>query len=297
MKVLITGSGGYLGQNLKKMLNSEYKVIDFDYALDKAHDIRDEKSFEQVVINTKPDVCIHLAAIANLNHYDDDLTTGSDINIKGSKGVLDVCKRHDCRVIFASTCCCYGDNRLEISNEESVVCPTEPYSKSKRAIELEILNRKCDTIICRLATFYGSKLCRRALATSLFIEKIYNGEELIVHGSGKQHRTYTHVHDMCTGFKALVDSIRDGRKLEKIYNITQSDPISVIDIIKEASKNLGKPAIIKFGEDRTSQFNQLVIENKRLRSLGWTPKYSFEEGMKEMVKSFLEKEPKCKWIL
>ena len=80
---------------------------------------------------------------------------------------------------------------------------------------------------------------------------------------------------MCSGFLAIVKDIETKKSLENIYNITLSQPISVIDIIDEASKCLNKPAIIKFCEDRSSQFNQLVIENKRLCSLCWVPKYAF----------------------
>lgn len=304
MKVLITGSDGFLGRNLKKMLEDNmYDVIDFDYKLDKTHDIRDTEAFEKIVLKEKPDVCVHLAAIANLNHYDKNLKKGEDINVKGSIGILDVCAKHKIRVVFASTCCCYGANKLSVSNEESLVCPTEPYSQSKRKIELVVFERNKNmqpdqkTIVCRLATFYGSKFCRRALATSMFIEKIHKGETILIHGNGDQHRTYTHVHDMCTGFLAILNGILEKRKMYDLYNITRSNPISVIDIVRESSKNLGKPAILLFSKDRESQFNQLIIENKRLRELGWKPKYDFSNGMKELVDSFLNSEPKGEWLL
>ena len=304
MKVLITGSDGFLGRNLKSLLNENgHSVVDFDYKLDKSHDIRDENSIEKIILIEKPDICVHLAAIANLNHYDDNLEKGGDINIKGSIGILDICKKHKIRVVFASTCCCYGNNKLAVSNEMSVVFPTEPYSQSKREIELNIFERNktmsddMKTVICRLATFYGSKFCRRALATSLFIEKIHNGETITIHGSGEQHRTYTHVHDMCTGFLAILNGIANNKKMHDLYNITRSTPISVIDIIKEASKKLDKPAILKFVEDRSSQFDQLIIENKRLKELGWIPKYDFSTGIDEMIDQFIHTPPKCEWIL
>lgn len=300
-KILVTGSAGFLGQNLKRMFEEKnIEVIEFDYKTDKTHDIRNIASFEQVVIENKPDICIHLAAVANLNHYDDDLKKGEDINIKGSLGIIDICEKYNIRLIFASTCCCYGDNKLKISNEESVVVPTEPYSQSKRKIELEIIKRNKqgqNIIICRLATFYGSKLCRRALATSLFIEKIYNDEPIEIHGNGNQHRTYTHVYDMCTGFLAIVNGIITKKNMYEIYNISRSIPISVMTIIKTASKYLNKTPVIKNVLDRSSQFDQLIIENKKLRELGWVPKYSFDEGMKELVHSFLNINPKNKWVL
>ena len=68
-----------------------------------------------------------------------------------------------------------------------------------------------------------------------------------------------------------------------------SEPISVLKIIKEVEKNVGKPAIIKYVSDRTSQFIQGSIYNSRLRELGWKPKYTFETGMSELYESYKKK--------
>lgn len=304
MKILITGSEGFLGRNLTKILeNSGHAIIDFDFKKNKSHDIRNTQIFEDIVKTTNPDICVHLAAVANLNLFDENIKESEEINVVGTLGIVDVCKKYGVRLLFASTCCCYGNNKLASSSEESVVWPTDPYAHSKRTIEKMILeenktrNPNEKIIICRLATFYGSKFCRRALATSLFIEKIHNGEPIKIHGSGESHRTYTHVYDMCTGFEKLIKGIQDEKIKYEIYNISRSIPISVMDIVRNASKLLNKPAIIEFVEDRPSGFDQLIIENARLRELGWIPKYDFENGMKEMVSSFLTQEPREKWIL
>ena len=73
-----------------------------------------------------------------------------------AKKIMSICEKNNVRVIFASTCCCYGDNKLEVSNETSEVWPTEPYSQSKRSIELKIYERnkkipdKMKTVVCSL---------------------------------------------------------------------------------------------------------------------------------------------------
>lgn len=298
MKILITGSSGFLGTNLQSELEKRnHTVVGYDYV--NGYDIRDRAKLNWSISEFKPDLCIHLAAIANLNHYDDDKKIGGDINITGTTNILDICEKNKVRVIFASTCCCYGDNKLDVSYETSDVCPTEPYSKSKRTSELIILERNkqlpyhLKTVICRLATFYGSKHCRRALAKALFMEKIYNGEPIEIHGDGKQTRTYTHVHDMCTGFASIVDNISQVEY--NIINISQETPISVLDIIKECKKQTNKEPILKFIDDRESQFVQGRIDNTRLRNLGWSPKYDFSSGMKELFESF--KNNNYKWIL
>ena len=115
MKILLTGSSGFLGNNLTEHLNKDgHDVVGYDYT--DGQDIRDKLQFTEWVTKYNPDICIHLAAIANLNHFDDDIKLGSDINIIGTNNVLDVCEQHNVRVLFASTCCCYGDNKLELKH-------------------------------------------------------------------------------------------------------------------------------------------------------------------------------------
>ena len=298
MKVVVTGGSGFLGINLEKvMLGTGHTFISYDYK--DGYDIRDRKQFSEFLNKHKPDACIHLAAIANLNIYDEDLSKGNDVNVVGSKIIIDECVERGVRVIFASTCCCYGNNKLLRSTEESVVAPTEPYSQSKRATEMYILElnktlpAEQKVIITRLATFYGSAWCRRALATSLFIDLIHNEEKIEIHGSGTQTRTYTHVYDMCTGFVALVDNLKSLK--HEIYNITNDAPVSVMDIVREAQINVGKPARIVFGDDRSSQFDQQVIVNDRLKELGWFPKFQFKAGMVELYSAYVSNSHK--WLL
>ena len=50
----------------------------------------------------------------------------------GTRNILKLCQKYDCRLLFASTCCCYGNNDTHPSDETSPTCPTEPYAKSKK---------------------------------------------------------------------------------------------------------------------------------------------------------------------
>lgn len=289
MKVVVTGGAGFLGKNIQRVFEKEgVEFVSYDFV--DGFDITNKEQFEEFIALHNPDICIHLAAVANLNIYDEDIGHGHNVNVIGTQNVIDICQKHGIRMIFASTCCCYGDNKLAFSDETSKVEPTEPYSKSKRSSELHILNinkslpQDKKIIITRLATFYGSKYTRRALAISLFIEKIHKDEQILIHGNGSQHRTYTHVYDMSTGFLALVKNIN--KLKHEIYNVTVQRPKSVIDIVKAISICMDKPAILKFVEDRSSQFNQLVIRNNRLRELGWSPEFTWSDGVKETIDSF-----------
>lgn len=280
--ILITGSGGYLGSVLYNKLNKQYNVFHYDILY--GQDILNKEQLEKEFIENKIDYVVHLAAVANLNFYDDDIGKSDDINITGSKNLLELCDRYNAKLLFASTCCCYGDNKLNCSDETSKLCPTEAYAKSKKTIEDYMLSYDNKHVIMRLATFYGGQNVRKEIVIPLFIDKIYKEELIEIHGNGFQKRTYTHVEDISTGIKCLINNY-DNLK-HKIYNITTENSCSLYDILFTISKFLNKEFKVKYVKDRDSQFTELKISNKRLRGLGWNCKYDLYNGMKESIESY-----------
>ena len=96
MKVIVTGSEGFLGTELCKWLSREHKceVIRCDFALRGAnHDITDKKTIAHL-FTPDVDACVHLAAVSNLNYYSDDEKKSGDINVRGTRNVMDLCDQH-----------------------------------------------------------------------------------------------------------------------------------------------------------------------------------------------------------
>lgn len=281
--VLVTGSSGYLGSYVVQMLREQkYQVVEYD--LDLGCDILDQKKLNEMIDDTV-DYVVHLAAIANMNHYADNKSRGQSINVQGTRNIMDVCRVHSIPIFFASTCCAYGQNGLVFQSETSVLCPSDPYAVSKVQSEVDLMSDdEVEHIIMRLATFYGGTKTRKALAIPMMIEKCYNTQVFEVHGSGEQTRTYTHVSDIASGIVALVNNY--GMLEHRVYNITVTEPTSVIDIARTVSQALDRPVSLKFVADRPSQFDQQRIANTRLLSVGWRPQYNFRDGIKESVAAF-----------
>ena len=301
MKVIVTGSEGFLGTELCKWLSREHKceVIRCDFALRGAnHDITDKKTIAHL-FTPDVDACVHLAAVSNLNYYSDDEKKSGDINVRGTRNVMDLCDQHKIKMFFASTCCLYGDNGVAVSSERSRVSPTDPYAVSKMESEKMIRdhnkNRSLPKVVSmRLATFYGGRNARGALAISIAIEKLSKGEVFTVHGNGNMKRTYTHVLDVVSGIAALVmnkDSLR-----YDLYNVTRQDSYSVWDILSEVSKHTpNKVCSFKIVDNRKKPFSQEKISNGRLRQVGWVPKWSWERGIAEAYGTFVKRN-KGKWL-
>ena len=277
---MITGSEGFLG---KKLSNNLKNYIIFPFDICDGFDICDLNQLDDFTRKNKINTIIHLAAVADLNKFQKNCSIGEKINIEGTKNIIKVCEDNKIRLLFASTCCCYGNNNIHPSNEHSLLCPTEPYAESKKISEEDIKKSNIDYVIMRLATFYGPG-SREELAIYKFIDKLYNNNILEIHGDGNQTRTYTHVDDIVG---CIITILKNSTKFN-IINCTNTESISVNKIIKDIEKNIKKKANIKHIKDRKGQILKEEIENKKIIFLGYKFKYNWENGLKNMTDWYLK---------
>lgn len=286
MKVCVTGSEGFLGQHLVRSLKKTgHQIIPFDLAF--GSDILNQDAVNEAV--EKSDAVIHLAAVADLNHFASDTSLGYKINVEGTRCVMKACVAYKVPFFFASTCCCYGNNECHPSNEESPLCPVEPYAASKKISEEEIQAYKgLDYSIIRLATFYGPGM-RPALAVYIILDRIAHGIPVTIHGTGKQTRTFTHIDDIVEGIMCIFKGKMEDGKDVKIVNCTTTESVSVLDVVAASERVTGRKADLVFGEDRKGQIFTELFTNDRLTSLGFKLKYSFEEGLKDTYEWYTTK--------
>ena len=153
MKVLVTGSEGFLGRRLCVLLEAQTEHTVFRYDLQLGHDVLNAKQLDDALKGV--DACIHLAAVADLYIAEKNPEQTQSINVEATQIVLEVCNRHDVRLLFASTVCAYGNNGYEQSDENAPLAPTEVYALSKATAETLLSDHLDNHCILRLATFYG----------------------------------------------------------------------------------------------------------------------------------------------
>ena len=282
MNIIITGSSGFLGKNLCKLLR-EKKYNIFEYDICNNYDILNNIQFEEVFNNFKPHTIIHLAACADLNIFSKYPEVSYNINVIGTRNILKLCSKYNVRLLFASTCCCYGNNNTHPTDETSPTYPTEPYAQSKNISEDEILKVGLPHCCMRLATFYGPQM-RSALAPAIFLDKAYKQETIEIHGTGEQTRTMTYIDDIVSG----IITILENKPIYTIINITTEEETSVnqmIDCAKKLTNNNIKCVNI---DDRIGQIKKEFILSKRLQTFGWMPKTLFKDGMKKSYEYYLK---------
>jgi len=271
MRVLVTGSSGFLGVSVcQELINVGYEVKTFDIS-----DGQNILEPDHVISAMQDcDICIHLAAVSDL--YEAELAPDHchKVNIEGTNNIAQACVKKGVRLLYASTCCAYGNNSVDVSDETSPVYPTELYAETKLMGEKVIEQSGCQYNLLRLATFYGPMM-RKSLATSKFLEKTISGESIEIHGDGCQTRCYTHVDDVASG----ICIVALNKNAPKIINISDSRPYSVNELVNIVSKITGKSTNIYHVEDRKGQIRSSVINSDLLKSLGWRPIWSLHDGL------------------
>jgi nucleoside-diphosphate-sugar epimerase len=279
--VVVTGSDGFLGKRLVAALEARgVNVRGYDFT--KGEDILNTKQVEDAIRSSNSTAVIHLAAVADLNIVAKDVKMGWKINVEGTRSVLSACKSTGARLLFASTCCAYGNNHCHPSSESSPLCPAEEYAQQKVESEHDVTAAGAPHTSLRLATFYGPGM-RPALATAIFLDRARAGKDIVIHGSGTQTRTWTHVDDVVSGIVTVLQA----EKYVPVVNISTDESNSVLDLARISCKVVGKEVAISHGEDRKGQVYEEQIDNSLLRSLGWKPKYNLFEGMKHSYESTL----------
>ena len=181
MKVLITGSKGYIGTNLKNFLNNKnVQVVECDLP---NCDIRkfEEYKFKNI------DAIVHLAAISGLKNCVMDALGAYEINVLASYKIVDFCLEKNIPLVFASS---------------QAVKGTSYYGYTKACVEDYIIN-KCKlglkSYIFRLANVYGGIdfLKKKNTVISKFLKQYKNNEKLTIYGDGNQKRNFIHVLDVC----------------------------------------------------------------------------------------------------
>ena len=222
MNLLITGGSGYVGTRLiYRLLSKNINIHNYDISLFgddhlpknknfyyHKKDLRDIKSFEEVIKKNKIDVVIHLACISNDPTFELNSKISKEINFTAFEPLVKISKSYGVKkFIYASTCSVYGVSDQSEVKEDHPLLPITDYNKFKALCE-PVLNKYIDSdfhgITIRPATVCGySEKMRFDLTVNILTNYAYNKGYIRVFG-GKQSRPNCHIEDMCDLYKKLI---------------------------------------------------------------------------------------------
>jgi UDP-glucuronate 4-epimerase len=254
-------------------------------------DIRDRQVVEAALENGV-DAIIHLAARAGVRPSIEQPLLYQDVNVGGTCVLLEAARRHRIRrFIFASSSSVYGNApKTPFSESDNVDFPISPYAATKKAGELLCytyhhlfgINVTC----LRFFTVYGPRQ-RPDLAIHKFARLIESDQPVPMFGDGGMTRDYTYVADTVAGVLAAVEKCRGYH----IYNLGNSNPISLRDLIGAIGGALGKtPRIQRLPAQPGDVERTFADIGLAARELGYRPRTDFRTGLGRFVE-WLRRQP------
>ena len=314
-KVIVTGGLGFIGSNLIDLLiKKKFYVINIDkisyssnfynlkefkksnqYKFIKC-DIRSKK-LKKILTQYKPVCLFNLAAETHVDRSIDDASSFIQSNIVGVYNLLECFKdfslKNKSKLIHISTDEVYGDILSGRSSEEHPYKPSSPYAASKAAsdhlVSSYVRTYNLNAIITNCSNNYGPKQHPEKLIPKI-IYNIINNKHLPIYGKGKNSREWIYVKDHC---ESLLQVYKKG-KIGNFYNIGSNKNLNNIQVTKEILKvskkymNTGKNVKIKFVKDRPGHDVRYALNNNKIKNnLKWTPKTSFNKGIKLTIEWYL----------
>lgn len=313
--LLVTGGCGFIGSNFINIFfeKSNCKIINLDamyYCANEYNvkeEIRNSERYTLVKGNLisfdlvrhileiyKIDTIVHFAAQSHVqNSFDESLEYTKD-NILGTHTILEASRIYGKinRFIHISTDEVYGESMLEENeekkNEESILCPTNPYAATKAAAELIAKSYyhsfKMPIIITRGNNVYGPNQYPEKLIPR-FIKLLQEDKAVTIQGDGSNVRAFLHVDDVCSAIELILLHGTIG----EIYNIGSDDnsEYTIIDIAKILIKKIKNTDSyddwIEYIKDRPFNDKRYYISNEKVKKLGWEIKKDFNDGLNDLI--------------
>lgn len=280
MKIAVSGSDGFVGHNVCAQLEVKgHTIIKID--ITNGMDLCDNAIIDQI----EPIDCfIHLANLVFVPASYQDPAKFYRINYLTTLNALEICRKHNARLIYASSYI-YGSPQYLPVDENHPVCPFNPYAQTKVICEkmCEGYNRdfKVKVSILRPFNIYGVGQKGMLLIPEI-IGQIKEGKKEIQLKAASPRRDYVNVVDVAGAFVACTEDTND----YNVYNVCSGTSVSVREITEIINKHLKEKVNFSFAEsDRPNEVNETLGSCKRLESIGWKNTLTFEEGIKQIIES------------
>ena len=330
-KILVTGSAGFIGFHLVKVLLTrgdvvvgidninDYYDVNLKYArlsecgiskdsiiegqLQQSSvfptyyfqklDLVDLKGLNKLFESEKFDIVVNLAAQAGVRYSIENPHAYVQSNLVGFVNILECCRHHQIKhLVYASSSSVYGNNKkVPFSEDDCVDYPVSLYAATKKANELMAHTYshlyQLPTTGFRFFTVYGP-WGRPDMAPMLFAKAIMNGKPIKVFNNGNLMRDFTYIDDIVEGVARVIDNIPNAKEeypYYKIFNLGNSQPISLMDFICTMEGAIGKKAVFEMypmqkGDVKITYADTTALE----RDFNYMPSISLAEGMRCFIK-------------
>jgi len=302
-KIFITGGAGFIGSHVCEEIFNTYKkskIVIFDkltYAGNKSYlkniidsprvsfikgDINVYDSYSKLMKDV--DLALNIAAESHVDNSFTNPISFTKTNTVGAHNFLLNCINNKVKkIVHISSDEVYGEKLSGSCDENQKIEPTNPYSASKAAAEVIINSHKYsykrEIITVRGNNVYGIRQYPEKLIPRCIISLLKN-KKIPIHGNGKNIRYYLSARDFAKAICLLIKKRNKG-----IFNVGSQDSFTNIQVASHICKILKKDPkkFIKFVSDRPFNDKRYSISTKKIQKLGWFPKNTLLNDLKDMV--------------
>lgn len=313
MTVIVTGAAGFVGMHVAERLLARGETVIgvdefnayYDVALKELRaarlashpafrmvraDIADAEAMAELVRSSGAKRVVHLAAQAGVRYSIDNPFAYQRSNLQGHLSIMEACRHNGVEhLVYASSSSVYGNRPLAgqgFREDDPTVSPVSLYAATKRSCEL--LSQSYASLYgfpqsgLRFFTVYGP-MGRPDMAYFSFTEKIMRGEPIEVYGEGRMARDFTFVDDIVDGVVGVLDN-PPARGGHEVYNIGDSSPVGLMEMISTLENALGREAVKVMKPMQPGDVVATYADVSKLNALtGYAPKVALAEGLGRFV--------------
>ena len=304
---MVTGGMGFVGSHLcQSLLKENHNLIILTKSFKKKSNvehiktkIKQEKiditNFSKLgksIEKNKPDVLIHLAGQTSHSKSFENPVDDIDVNAKSTLFMLQKIKELNlkCRFVLGSTFIVIGKPERLPVNEESTCNPTTIYGANRLVSEYycKIFNQVygLDTLIFRITNSFGPReqIIKNKNAINYLIYEAFKDNKVNIYNNGNFYRDLIYISDVITGIKTIIKKGKKGN----LYWISSNKRTWfhqlgtwLMQFSDVKIKYVNSPAYTK-----KVDVGNFVVNNSKLKSLGWKPKVSVKDGIKRTLEYF-----------
>ena len=306
MKIMITGGMGFIGSHLCDCLINVHDIIVVSKSQSKKDnltqvlskikieylDITDFSKLEKIICKHNPEVIIHLAGQTSHSQSFENPIYDIDINAKSTLYILETIRKHNlqCKFVLGSTFIVIGKPTQFPINEETPCFPTTIYGTNRLTSEnfCKIYHdvHGLDTVTFRITNSFGPReqYLTTKNAINHLIYKAFKGMEITIYNNGKFFRDLIYVSDVVNAIKIIMLKGKPGN----LYWISSNAKTWFYEFGEILHKLTNAPVVYVDPPKYTKQVDvgNFLVDNSKLRSLGWEAKISLEDGIKETLEYF-----------
>jgi len=308
MKVVITGMAGFIGfHTALRFQQAGYEVQGFDNfnsyydpqlkykrvgKLNVDHgiicpncDLKRKDDFAGWLKRSKPDLVVHLGAMAGVRYSMENPQEYIDNNVTGTLNLIQACEEAGVEnVIYASTSCVMHGNDLPWKEDDYLYQQINPYGYTKCINESQFAISKIPNAVgMRFFTVYGP-WGRPDMALFDFTKNILADKEITLFNYGDMKRDFTYIDDIVQGIWLVSQNMTP----RDMYNIGYGKQVELERFVTAIETSLGKKAIKAYGPKHPADATETWSDTTKLQKLGYNPSTPIEEGVDNFVKWYME---------